>query len=66
MGHMSFADHVRAIMKEHGVSENKARMMMLHKNIPSIVSYCAERGIKPCIRFNLDRKFNPTHTQGKV
>jgi hypothetical protein len=27
MEHMSFADHVRAIMKEHGVPENKAKMM---------------------------------------
>ena len=66
MEHMSFTDHVRAIMKEHGVSENKAKMMMLHRNIPSIVSYCAERGIQPCIRFNLDGKFDPTHTQEKV
>jgi hypothetical protein len=27
MEHMSFADHVKAIMKEHGVPENKAKMM---------------------------------------
>jgi hypothetical protein len=27
MEHMTFADHVRAIMKEHGVTENKAKMM---------------------------------------
>ena len=27
MEHMMFADHVRAIMKEHGVPENKAKMM---------------------------------------
>jgi hypothetical protein len=27
MEHMTFADHVRAIMKEHGVPENKAQMM---------------------------------------
>ena len=27
MEHMSFEDHVKAIMKEHGVSENRAKMM---------------------------------------
>jgi hypothetical protein len=63
MEHMSFDDHVKAIMKEHGVSENKAKMMMLHKDIAGIVSYCAKRGIQPCIRFN--GKIDPTHTQGK-
>lgn len=27
MEHMTFADHVLAIMKEHGVPENKAKMI---------------------------------------
>jgi len=27
MEYMTFADHVRAIMQEHGVSENKAKMI---------------------------------------